>query len=501
VQVRVDRLDASDTAAHPHSAAWASVAFSTVNTDEQRLRAILTSLPAMLIAYDRAGVCTIAEGRGLAAFGVRADEVVGKPIDELVHELPRMLDAARRALDGVASTAVVAIGDRILDTYHTPLHDESGAIIGGLGVGIDFTERYHAEKAAQSATRRFHRGVVESPLGMAMTSAGGTYIQVNPAFCAMLGRGEEELIGHHYAEVTPDSEMPYADEVLRRLRDGELNVFQGEKRYTHPTLGIVHVLVNTTAVRDDDGELLYCLHQLTDITERRQMEQALRDSFDRLRKSDAERQRLLRHLVTAQEEERARIAADVHDDSLQALAAVRMRLEMLTTTLDEQQLAKLGRVEADLDGAVARLRKLLFQLRPSALDNDTLGHAIEQLLRESFAGREVCTQVVDSLRSTPPPDIKVVVYRIAQEAVANILKHASASRVEVHLDDHDSGVLVTVRDDGAGFDYEQARRAQLPGHLGLSTMRERAEIAGGWLGIETSPGAGTVVGFWVPPAA
>jgi signal transduction histidine kinase len=132
------------------------------------------------------------------------------------------------------------------------------------------------------------------------------------------------------------------------------------------------------------------------------------------------------------------------------------------------------------------------------LDTDTLGNAIALLLRESFRGREVCAQVADSLRTAPSADTKVVVYRIVQEAVANILKHAQAHRVEVHLDDHDGGVLVTVRDDGAGFDYELARRSQLPGHLGLSTMRERAEIAGGWLGVDTAPGAGTVVGFWVP---
>lgn len=463
----------------------------------QRLRVVLSSLPVLLIAYDTDGVCTMADGRGLRAFGVRPEDLEGRPIAELTKGLDRMQEAAERALDGIVTTATVELGSRILDTYHTPLH-ENGAIVGGLAVGVDITEGLQAVQEERKATRRFHRGFVDSPLPMAMTDAEGRYIQVNPAFCAMLGRGEEELLGRHYREVTPDSEMAYADDVLHRLRSGELNVYQGEKRYTHSVRGVVHAVVNSTAVRDDDGNLLYCLHQFQDITERRHMEEALRDSLDRLRKSDAERQRLLSHLVTAQEEERKRIALDVHDDTLQALAAVRMRLEMLTESLDRRQRARLGAVEADIDAASTRLRELLFQLRPSALDTDTLANAVGELLRESFRGRDVCAQVVDSLQTAPAPDTKAVVYRIVQEAVANILKHAGARNVTVHLDDHDGGMLVTVRDDGCGFDYELARRSQLPGHLGLSTMRERAEIAGGWLGVDTAPGQGTVVGFWVP---
>ena len=468
-----------------------------VRSAGQRLRVVLSSLPVLVIAYDTEGVCTMADGRGLRAFGLRPEDLEGRLVAELTKGLDRMREAAERALDGIVTTVTVELGDRILDTYHTPLH-ENGAIVGGLAVAVDITERHQAEREERTATRRFHRGFVDSPLPMAMTDPEGCYIQLNPAFCAMLGRSEEELLGHHYREVTPESEMAYADDVLRRLHSGELSVHQGEKRYSHRSRGVVHALVNTTAVRDDDGNLLYCLHQLQDITERRHMEEALRDSLDRLRKSDAERQRLLSHLVTAQEEERKRIALDVHDDTLQALAAVRMRLEMLTESLDRKQRARLGAVEADIDAASTRLRELLFQLRPSALDTDTLGNAIGGLLRESFRGHDVCTQVVDSLRTASAADTKVVVYRIVQEAVANILKHAGARQVTVHLDDHDGGMLVTVRDDGAGFDYEMARRSQLPGHLGLSTMRERAEIAGGWLGIDTAPGEGTVVGFWVP---
>jgi len=463
----------------------------------QRLRAVLTSLPVLVIAYDRAKVCTIAEGRGLAAMGRRPDELIGLDIDDLARGLPQMHESTDRALAGECTTCTVHIGDTVLDTYHSPLYDDDGAIIGGLGVAIDITERHRAEAAAREANARFHRGFVNSPVGMAVTDPEGRYLQVNPSFCTLLGRTEQELVGHHYSEVTPPSDLDNADDMLRRMQRGELTVFQAEKRYIHPTLGTVHVLVNSTAVRADDGELLYALHQLQDLTERRRVEEALRDSLDRLGKSDAERQRLFSYLVTAQEEERSRIAADVHDDSLQALAAVRMRLEMLTDVLTEEQRRRLELVERDLDAASNRLRRLLFRLRPTALDHDTLGHALEELVTQSCEGR-VAAGVTDNLASSPVAGAKVVVYRIVQEAVANVLKHAHAGRVEVHLDDHDGGVLVTVRDDGIGFDYEQARRSQLPGHLGLSTMRERAEVAGGWLSVDTAPGKGTVVGFWVP---
>jgi PAS domain S-box-containing protein len=346
----------------------ASVPTGTADS-EQRLRAVLTSLPVLVVAYDRDKVCTIAEGRGLAALGLRPDEVVGRRVDELIAGEPQVRESADAALDGVVSTSTLHAGSRVLDTYHSPLHGEDGAIIGGLAVAVD-------------------------------------------------------------------------------------------------------------------------------VTERQRMEEALRDSLDRLRKVDADRQRLLTHLVTAQEEERTRIAADVHDDSLQAIAAVKMRLEMLTASLDDAQRARLAAVERDLDAASARLRQLLFQLRPSTLDNGTLGEAIEQLLAES-AGT-MSAHVYDHLTAVPSADTKVVVYRIVAEAVANAAKHAHARHLEVHLDDHADGALVSVRDDGVGFDYPQALRSQVPGHLGLATMRERAEIAGGWLSVDTSPGSGTVVGFWVP---
>jgi PAS domain S-box-containing protein len=341
------------------------------------------------------------------------------------------------------------------------------------------------------------RAVVNSPVGMAVTDPQGRYVLVNPAFCAMVGRREDELLGRHFLEVTPPADMPDADELRRRFSDGEMRVYQGENSYVHPVHGDIHMLVNSTAVHDDSGTTLYSFHLVQDITERRRMEEALRDSLERLRRSDAERKRLLHHLVTAQEEERARIAADVHDDSLQALAAVKMRLEMLTESLSDEQRSRLAAVERDLDSAATRLRRLLFRLRPSALDHGTLGYALDELATQLAEGR-LATRVDDTLQATPAAATKVVVYRIVQEALVNVVKHARAGAIEVVLRDHEGGVRVAVHDDGIGFDYERARRTQVPGHLGLSIMSQRAEIAGGWLQVDTAPGLGTTVTCWVP---
>ena len=103
-----------------------------------------------------------------------------------------------------------------------------------------------------------------------------------------------------------------------------------------------------------------------------------------------------------------------------------------------------------------------------------------------------------SLRAEPPEGIRFILYRIGQEAMTNIRKHASPKHVTVALGAHNGGYLLTVGDDGLGFNAEETAARGLPGHMGLRTMRRRAEGAGGWLLVESTPGAGTIVQAWIP---
>jgi signal transduction histidine kinase len=221
-----------------------------------------------------------------------------------------------------------------------------------------------------------------------------------------------------------------------------------------------------------------------------------RDITDRKR-IEKERQALLNRIVTVQEEQRRRIAGDIHDDSIQTMYAVKLRLHRLRAHLPTPQQAMLTELDQTLDVAVGRLRHLLFELRPAGLDQDGLAGALRQYLDQMRSESGLQYQLDALLASEPPDQTRVTVYRIAQEALTNVRKHARASRLELSLADADGGVLVRIKDNGHGFLVDQAGRPQ-PGHLGLSAMRERAELVGGWLRLESQPGRGTRVEFWVP---
>lgn len=217
--------------------------------------------------------------------------------------------------------------------------------------------------------------------------------------------------------------------------------------------------------------------------------------------ANAEREKLLQRLVNAQEEERKRIASDIHDDSIQIMAAALLRVEALGRKLeDPADRQMLANVEDTVRQALVRLRRLLFQLRPPALEREGLGAAIGAYLAEAAPQDGYNYELENRLTAEPPVEMRVLLYRIAQEALVNIAKHARARHVRAVLEERDEGYLVRITDDGVGFSV-QDRARPLPGHLGLSSMRERAEIAGGWWRLETAPGAGTTVEYWIPAIA
>lgn len=222
----------------------------------------------------------------------------------------------------------------------------------------------------------------------------------------------------------------------------------------------------------------------------------LRESLRDLRIVDEHRRNLLSRLVSAEEDERRRIAADIHDGPVQEIVGAQLVLDALRMHLaDPRHVKTLDNTLSAMRNGVEGLRDLLFDLRPTVLDQEGVKPALVHALETLHEGLEF--DVDDRLSAEPPPHTGIILYRIAQEALANIRKHAQATRVVITLEERDGGCLVQVADNGRGFDPPEALQSA-PRHLGLSSMRERAEMAGGWCQVHSVPGGGTTVMFWLP---
>jgi PAS domain S-box-containing protein len=275
----------------------------------------------------------------------------------------------------------------------------------------------------------------------------------------------------------------------------------GEINLTSTRVGGIDPSIETV-VREMADQMAVALRQarLKEASETRANE--LEEAVAALERADAERLELLARLVCAQEDERQRIASDLHDDAIQKVTAASMRLEMLATAHPElEDDAGFVKAKATVHASIESMRHLMFELRPYVLDRDGLGAALRQLFEEEFAyeGRPAC-ELSDGLRSQPPEVARVVLFRITQEALVNVRKHARASRVHVQLRNERGGYFVRVTDDGVGFDVQN--RSDSPrGHFGLTSMRQRAQLAGGTCTIESSPARGTSVVVWLPASS
>jgi two-component system, NarL family, sensor histidine kinase UhpB len=213
-----------------------------------------------------------------------------------------------------------------------------------------------------------------------------------------------------------------------------------------------------------------------------------------MRRLEAERRRAGSAALHAQEEERARVARDLHDEVNQSLTGLLLRLEAARESAPPELEAEIAETKALANQAMNELLSLARQLRPTALDDLGLAAAIGGQVEQLAHGEIAARLETDGDFSDLGDDAQLVVYRVAQEALNNAARHSGAGRVEVRLRRaEDGGVALEVADDGRGFAFDESESG-----LGIGGMRERALLVGGELTIESRPGAGTTVRLDVP---
>ena len=303
------------------------------------------------------------------------------------------------------------------------------------------------------------------------------FAYVNQHASEILRRRADELIGRHIWAEFPESVAQPVSRALRMAAAQQTPVYL-EAYYEPLDRWFEHRIFPSP-----EGLSVF----FQDVTERRRDEETLRT--------------LSRRLLTAQEEERRRLARELHDEVGQVLTAVKIQLQTLLRSGATPAPGRLQAAVDSVDHAIGGLRILAFNLRPAILDDLGLSAAL-RWQGDRFAA-ETGTEVslnIERLEGRLPTEVETACFRVAQEALTNVARHARATHVDVELrlgpPEEPDGLALRIRDDGAGFEQADARRRMAEGGcMGLSGMEERVRLAGGRFEVRSRPGEGTAV--WV----
>jgi PAS domain S-box-containing protein len=480
-----------------------SNAESILRASEERVNALLDGVPDAIFLIDVHGKIEMLNATASRMFGYAHGEMIGLAVESLVPERFRPRHETLRGwYTDHPRTRPLHSG---LELYglrkggtEFPVEIALSPIETAAGMAVVVAVREATETRADDLARRKQsatfRAVLQSaPDAMVAVDADGLIHVVNDQAEKLFGYTRAELIGMSVDQLVPDG--------LRSAHAGHRGKFLRSPRVRPMGLGLelyarrrdgsdLPVDISLSHLQTEDGVLVVAA--VRDISERRLAER--RQAEDR---QAVDRRRQMALLVHTQEEERRKIAGDIHDDSIQAMTATSLRLQQLRRRLtDPQQLELLGKLDEAVRESIIRLRRMVFDLRPAALDRSGLTAALRELLERLREDTGVDFTLEDVTAVEPAGDLRVEIYRIAQEALTNVRKHSAAHKVTVDLQHAQDGFLVRIADDGVGFAH--AERNGSDGHVGLIAMRERAEIAGGWLKVTSARGHGTTIEFWLP---
>jgi PAS domain S-box-containing protein len=330
------------------------------------------------------------------------------------------------------------------------------------------------------------RGLFEqASLGIAIEDLEGRVLLANPALCSTLGYPVSELCGMHCSQFanSEDSADDYA--LFQELRAGTIDHYSLEKRYVRKDGTRIWGRLNVSLLKNGDKEFPLVFAFVEDITERKLAEDALA--------------RATYSLIGAQEQERARIARELHDDTNQRLGMLAIGIEQLRNDLPEEAVEIRGRVDELWKQALELskdIQALAHELHSPKLELMGLIAAMKGFCQEFGEQQkvEIDFKSHGSL-SLLAPDVSLCFFRVLQEALHNSAKHSGVRYFEVRLWGTLDEIHLTVRDSGAGFDRESARQSR---GLGLLSMEERLKLIKGTLSIESQPKCGTTIHAHVP---
>jgi PAS domain S-box-containing protein len=459
-----------------------------VRESEEQYRDLVENSRELICTHDLSGTILTVNRAAAELFGYEPSELVHHMSirDLLVPEVREQFDDYMKRIcrEGATSGPMLIqtrTGERRLLEYYNSLRTEGVDTPIVRGIARDTTEARRAQNALRESEERYRELFENSKDAIYVHDMSGQYTSVNRAAERLSGYTRQELIGRHFSSlVSPEYARHVREQLCSKLEasgettyEVELITKQGDR---------IPVEVSSRLIIENGGPV-GVQGSLHDISERKKAHEASRTYS--------------RRLLEAQEAERRRISLELHDQVGQILTAVKMNLHALRKAYDSPEI--LTSIEDNLnviDEAVDQVRDLSVDLRPLLLDDFGLVVAVRWYLDRQAKNSGVAVEFTSQSLSDDDrflPELETACFRIVQEGVTNIIRHARATRLSVQLATTGSELVLVIGDNGSGFDVKEMRSASGAPTLGLRGMEERAQAVGGTLTIDSAQGLGTQI--------
>lgn len=448
-----------------------------------------------LVENSRELICTHDLNGSILSANRMASEVLGYDLNEfcqmnfcdllppeLRHQFAEYLERIRR--DGVATGLTLVqtkSGEHRVLEYHNTVRTEGVTAPIVRGMARDITEQRRAEKGLRASEERYRELFENAKDAIYVHDLSGRYMSINRAAEELSGYRREEIIGKHFSTfIAPENLREVRENICKKLDDAgetayEVDIISRDRRRV--PVEIVSRLIF------ENGAPVGIQGTARDMTERKRAQEALRTYSQ--------------SLIDAQEAERQHIARELHDEIGQILTAIRINLQSVQRSCQTNgRLQQVDEGIAIVDEALTRVRELSLELRPSLLDDLGLAAALRWYVDRYAQRTGIVAEVVNEFehKGRLPRELETVCFRIAQEALTNVARHAQAQHLQIEVRRRSQKLYLAIKDDGVGFDVKGlVGQASSSASLGLRGMRERARAVHGVLEIDSTLNAGTLV--------
>jgi PAS domain S-box-containing protein len=453
------------------------------------------SLPAAYMkAIDGASIGPKAGSCGTAMFRGR-QVIVTDILEDPLWEDYRAL-AMPFGLRACWSTPIISHKGKVLGSfamyYHeprSPRAEELHLIDVATHVAAIAIERQQSEEEIRSSEERYRRIVDTANEGIWTVDDASRITFVNDRLARMFGYSVEEMIGRPTTDFMRADAVAEAARRVSRRRTGIAEQFDFPFRRKDGTE--LWSIVSTTPMLNEQGQMCGALGMVTDITQRKKAEAELRSSRDQIRGMAGK-------VLRAQEEERRRIARELHDDIVQRVAALSIgmsRIKRQAAAVDESIANELAGIQKTIHSLAQHVRQISHRLHPAVLEHGGLMPALKAFAEEFSNAEDLEVQLsVPDTQEAIPPEVGMCVYRVVQEWLRNVAKHAHAKSVRVAVSIAGDDLHLTIKDEGKGFDVEKARGKG----LGLVSIEERVRFCRGTVRITSAPNQGATLEAQIP---